>query len=71
MMSLHRDALVLATHGQVNIVRHSTPGKKYSMSMYHRMRSLSYAVVLVVLWRAPGHSCHDELPNRTWEAVSR
>jgi hypothetical protein len=41
------------------------------MSMYRGMRSLSYAVVLVVLSGAPGHSCHGELPNRTWEAVSR
>jgi len=71
MMSLHGDALVLATHGQVNIARHGTPGKEYSMSMYRRMRSLSYAVVLVVLWGAPGHARHGELPNRTWEAVSR
>jgi hypothetical protein len=71
MVSLHGDALVLATHAQVNIVRHGTPGKKCIMSVYRQMRSLSYAVVLVVLWRAPGHSCHGEPPNRTWEAVCR
>jgi hypothetical protein len=71
MVSLHGDALILATHAQVNIVRHGTPGKECIMSMYRGMRSLSYAVVLVVLSGAPGHSCHDELPNRTWEAVSR
>jgi hypothetical protein len=71
MMSLHGDALVLATHGRVNIARHGTPGKKCIMSVYRRMRSLSYAVVLVVLWGAPGHARHGELPNRTWEAVSR
>jgi hypothetical protein len=71
MASLLGNALVLATHGQVNIARPGTPGKKCIMSVYRRMRSLSYAVVLVVLWGAPGHARHGELPNRTWEAVSR
>ena len=71
MVSLHGDALVLATHAPVNIARYGTPGKKCIMSVCRRMRSLSYAVVLVVLWGAPGHARHGELPNRTWEAVSR
>jgi|RhiMetdeSRZDD1v2_1073273.scaffolds.fasta_scaffold61717_3 hypothetical protein len=41
------------------------------MSVYRRMRSLSYAVVLEGLWGAPWHARHGELPNSTWEAVSR
>jgi hypothetical protein len=38
------------------------------MNMYRCMRSLISAVVLVVLWGAPGHARHAELPNRIPEA---
>jgi len=33
------------------------------------MRSLSYGIVLVVLWGAPGHARHGEMPNRIPEAA--
>jgi len=39
------------------------------MSISRRMKSLFYAVVLVVLWGASGHARHGELPNRIPEAA--
>ena len=39
------------------------------MSMYRRIRSLVYGIALVVLWGAPGHARHGELPNRIPEAA--
>ena len=39
------------------------------MSSLYRMRSLVSAIVLVMLWGAPGHARHGELPNRIPEAA--
>ena len=39
------------------------------MSTYRRIRSLVYGIALVVLWGAPGHARHGELPNRIPEAA--
>src|SRR5712692_6652715 len=64
MASLHGDALVLATHGKVHIAKPGTPGETCIMSISRWMRSLVSAVVCGVLWGAPGHACHGELPNR-------
>src|SRR4029450_1392457 len=39
------------------------------MSSSRWRSSLSYGMVLVVLWGAPGHARHGELPNRIPEAA--
>ena len=39
------------------------------MSSSHWRSSLSYGMVLVLLWGVPGYARHGELPNRIPEAA--
>ena len=69
MASLQGDVLFLSTYCKGNIARPCTQEETCIVGFSHPIRWRSYNMVIVVLWGAPGHAHHGELPNRIPEAA--